>query len=338
VSIDTRLADLGYDSLMYTELGAALEAAGAAPPEDITGIQTVRDLVRLVGKRQGPPPSAQVRGRKEDDEAALEKKLTDIAIPESVQKAGRRFFGFGQRFAYEKVFKTEYQGQVNIPAHGRFLVAANHQSHLDMGLVKMALGDQGKNLVALAAKDYFFDSWRGAYFKNFTNLLPMERHGSMKESLRIAADAIQNGYILLIFPEGTRSTTGVMTDFKPSLGYLALTNKVDILPMYLAGTYDAWPKGQALPEPGAEIAAHIGPVLTYEYLRKRTEGMTKAESYRVASAIAEEAVKALRDGRKWRPDEPKAAAAGTNGNGEHHATTQPAKSRSKPKRTEIADE
>ncbi len=57
---------------------------------------------------------------------------------------------------------------------------------------------------------------------------------------------IRDGYILLIFPEGTRSETGVMADFKPSLGYLAMTNKCGILLMYLHNTHEAMPKGQVL--------------------------------------------------------------------------------------------
>jgi len=47
-----------------------------------------------------------------------------------------------------------------------------------MGLVKMALGDAGEDLVALAAADYFFDTkYKRAYMENFTNLVPMERTG-----------------------------------------------------------------------------------------------------------------------------------------------------------------
>ena len=47
-----------------------------------------------------------------------------------------------------------------------------------MGLVKMALGDAGEDLVALAAADYFFDTKvKRAYMENFTNLVPMERSG-----------------------------------------------------------------------------------------------------------------------------------------------------------------
>jgi long-chain acyl-CoA synthetase len=131
------------------------------------------------------------------------------------------------------------------------------------------------------------------YFENFTNLVPMERYGSLRESLRLAGDVIRQGYILLIFPEGTRSETGVMADFKPSLGYLALTNKCGILPMYLAGTHDAMPKGNYLPKAGGEVAAHIGPFLPHERLVKLGEGKSRSESYRAISQHVEGIVRRL---------------------------------------------
>ena len=112
-----------------------------------------------------------------------------------------------------------------------FIVAPNHSSHLDTGLVKKALGDAGKNMAALAANDYFFDTnLKRAFFDIFTNLIPMERQGSMHESLKLAIQALHQGYNLLIFPEGTRSKSGKMADFKFSLGYLALRSRRGILP------------------------------------------------------------------------------------------------------------
>src|SRR5581483_2825333 len=195
------------------------------------------------------------------------------------------------------------------PKANGFLVAANHASHLDMGLVKHALGDWGPHLVALAAKDYFFeDPIKRAYFENFTNLVPMDRHGSLRESLRTASEVIRQGYILLIFPEGTRSTTGVMVDFKPSLGYLALTNQVDVLPMYLEGTHDALPKGSLLPK-NRDIAAHIGPLIRYDQLKLATAGSPRSDAYREASRIVERAVRRLAPkGSPNRGDVPPASA------------------------------
>ena len=59
---------------------------------------------------------------------------------------------------------------------------------VSMGLVKDALGELGKDLATLAAKDYFFDDpLRRAYFENFTNLLPIDRHGSRADRVLPAA-------------------------------------------------------------------------------------------------------------------------------------------------------
>ena len=176
-------------------------------------------------------------------------------------------------------------------------MAANHASHLDTGLVKYALGEQGEAMVALAAKDYFFeDPVRRMYFENFTNLVPMERHGSLRESLRLAGDVIRDGYILLIFPEGTRSDTGVMSDFKPSLGYLAMTNKCGILPMYLSGTYEAMPKGRYLPKRGERVASYIGPYLSYDdvvAIAHSAGERSRSEQYKLVTHHVESVIRRL---------------------------------------------
>jgi len=181
-----------------------------------------------------------------------------------------------------------------VPPFGGYIVAANHASHLDTGLVKYALGEQGEALVALGAKDYFFDDpVRRMYFENFTNVVPMERHGSLRESLRLAGEVIRDGYILLIFPEGTRSETGVMADFKPSLGYLAMQNKCGILPMYLHRTHEAMPKGRYLPKRGERVAAYVGPYLSYPDVAKLAGTATRSQQYRQITYHVEGVIRRL---------------------------------------------
>ncbi len=294
VSAETRLEDLGYDSLMFTELVVALEAAGVQLPDpsELTGLETIGDVEKLVARLGARVVRAEkrVKEKPKDKDAQPD----DIDVPRPVVRVGRRLLARGQRALYENVLDTRVHGSAYLPPFGGWIVAANHASHLDMGLVKHALGEQGDALVALAAKDYFFeDPVRRMYFENFTNLVPMERYGSLRESLRLAGDVIRQGYMLLIFPEGTRSETGVMADFKPSLGYLALTNRCGILPMYLAGTHDAMPKGNYLPKPGAKVAAHIGPFQSYERLVAIAEGRSRSESYRAIAHHIEGIVRRL---------------------------------------------
>ncbi len=295
VAGDTRLDSLGFDSLMFTELAVALEGAGATLPDpsELVGLETVADVEALIA-RLGGKARNEARAKKLVGKAKPERADDEIDVPAPVVRAGRALLRTGMRNLYDRYLDTKVTGRAYVPPFGGYIIAANHASHLDMGLCKHALGEHGDAVVALAAKDYFFDDpVRKAYFENFTNLVPMERFGSLRDSLKLASDVLRQGYVLLIFPEGTRSETGVMADFKPSLGYLAMTNKCGILPMYLSGTHRAMPKGDFLPKRGAEVAAHIGPFVSYADAVALAAGRTRAEGYRTISWEVERMIRTL---------------------------------------------
>ncbi|MDP1822727.1 MAG: AMP-binding protein [Archangium sp.] len=306
VKPESRLqVDLGFDSLMLTELSAALEAAGVpvTAVSDLTKINTVDDLRRVVAA-SGRKPAAEVKAREISKEVARKRDSElELNLPDGVADAGRKALDAGQRAIYGGLFDVKVKGKAFIPQNRNFLVVANHASHLDMGLVKVAMGEQGQRLVALAARDYFFDSpLKRAYFENFTNLIPMDRSGSLRESLRLAGESLTQGFNLLIFPEGTRSPNGELMEFKPTTGYLALGFGVDILPVYLHGTHDALPKGAWWPKfEGLEV--RIGPVLELDGLREKVKGLAKSEGYRLVTRMAEESVRALKEGRSLRAED-----------------------------------
>ncbi|MFZ5443826.1 MAG: AMP-binding protein [Myxococcota bacterium] len=306
VKPESRLqVDLGFDSLMLTELSAALEAAGVpvTAVSDLTKVGTVEELRRIVA-HSGRRPAAELKAREISKEVARKSdEALELELPEPVAKLGKSALQAGQRAIYGGLFDVKVKGKAFIPQNRNFLVVANHASHLDMGLVKMALGEQGERLVALAARDYFFDSpLKRAYFENFTNLIPMDRSGSLRESLRLAGESLTQGFNLLIFPEGTRSPNGELQEFKPTTGYLALGFDVDILPVYLHGTYDALPKGAWWPK-FEHLEVRIGPVLELGALREKVQGLAKSEGYRLVTRMAEESVRALKDGRTVRQED-----------------------------------
>ncbi|HUJ62926.1 MAG TPA: AMP-binding protein [Kofleriaceae bacterium] len=301
ISSTTPLAELGFDSLMLTELAVALEAAGVNLPDpaELSTLETVADVEKLVARlgakaRSEQPRRDRLRREKRAEAKAAAEREDDIDVPRPLVALGRRALRGGMRALYERVLDTDVYGAAHVPPFGGYIVAANHASHLDTGLVKYALGEQGEALVALGAKDYFFDDpVRRMYFENFTNVVPMERHGSLRESLRLAGEVIRDGYILLIFPEGTRSETGVMAEFKPSLGYLALTNKCGILPIYLHGTHEAMPKGRYLPRRGERVAAHVGPFLTHDDVVRLAGERSRSEQYRAVTYHVEGVIRRL---------------------------------------------
>jgi len=306
-------ADLGFDSLMVTELQAALEEAGVPPSavDDLASVQTVGELSRLA-------LGAAHRAEEERGTAAAERgeraaEAGEIAVPAPVAALGRRLLSVAQRALYRKVYDARVLGEAFVPRDRNFLVVANHASHLDMGLVKVALGEQGGNLAALAARDYFFDTpLKRAYFENFTNLIPMDRSGSIRRSLRAAVEALRRGYNLLVFPEGTRSPDGKLLPFKPTAGYLALTCGVDTLPVYVKGTHEALPKGFLLPR-RAKLEVVIGRPIRVEDLRERTAGLPKGEAHKVATLVMEDAVRDLAGLPPSTPAPPRAAAAAPAG-------------------------
>jgi long-chain acyl-CoA synthetase len=332
ISYGTRLADLGFDSLMYVELASAIEQAGGTltSPETLTEVQTLRELQTVVTRSSAAAQKRAAESRAAEDERPADE---DIYIPSLVRTVGNKGLDVLQRIFYEKVLHMKCEGCTNIPMHTNFIAAANHTSHLDMGLVKMALGPQGRDMVALAAADYFFDNkFKRAYMDNFTNLVPMERSGSLRKSLRHARSFLERGYTALIFPEGTRSLTGEMADFKPVIGYLALTTRTGILPLYLHGTYEALPKGSNLLK-SRDVAARVGRFLSIEELEELTKGMPKSEAYRLIAALVRHQVENLRDRtkhsfdaqslrRRWKSE--RRAAAEESGEGHtfnHLATT-----------------
>jgi long-chain acyl-CoA synthetase len=176
-------------------------------------------------------------------------------------------------------------------------VVANHTSHLDMGFVRYALGKYGHDIVSLAAQDYFFESgYKRVFFENLTNLRAVDRKASLRQAIRQASEVIERGKIVLIFPEGTRSTTGEVQEFKPLVGHLALVHGIDILPMFLGGTHASLPKGATVPRT-RDIVARIGPPLSVSDMRRLTDGMSMADAARDVARIAREAVLALREGK-----------------------------------------
>jgi long-chain acyl-CoA synthetase len=298
VALSDKLSDLGFDSLMFVELqGAVEDAGGRVPsPDTLNEVETVRELLTAVNRVD--------KSKKIVDEPRNEdKKEDELYIPSLVRRVGNSLVDFAQEKLYENVLETKIEGESNVPVHTNFIVAPNHTSHLDTGLVKRALGkDAAEQTVAVAAADYWFDTkYKRAYMNNFTTLVPIERTGSLRQSLRHVTQILGEGYNALIFPEGGRQESGQINEFKPIIGYLALNDKIGILPIYLWGTYEAFPKGMTIPPRtsiGAKIGAKVGRFLSYEELLEMTKGVPNTEAYRLIAARVQHEVENLRDSKR----------------------------------------
>ncbi|MFZ1702294.1 MAG: AMP-binding protein [Pyrinomonadaceae bacterium] len=299
VIMEDKLADLGFDSLMFVELQAAVEDAGGRvlSPDTLNEIQSVRELLTAVQRVDKSKKLA------DEPKVAEKKDEEEIFIPSIVRRVGNAVVDLATDTLYNGVLDTKIDGESNVPQHVNFIVAPNHTSHIDTGLVKKALGkDVAEQTVAVAAADYWFDTkYKRAYMNNFTTLVPIERTGSLRQSLRHVTQILNEGYNALIFPEGGRQESGLIAEFKPIIGYLALNQRIGILPIYIWGTYEAFPKGMIVPKGssiGAKVGAKVGRFLEYDELAKMTEGVPNTEAYRLVAARVQHEVENMRDGKR----------------------------------------
>ncbi|MCL2471491.1 MAG: 1-acyl-sn-glycerol-3-phosphate acyltransferase [Propionibacteriaceae bacterium] len=138
-----------------------------------------------------------------------------------------------------------------------FIVIANHSSHLDAALVLGSLPRRlSKHVATGAAADYFFDKkLKGLTTSLFFNAYPVERTGSRTHK-GLTGRLLEAGVPLLIFPEGTRSRTGAIGQFKPGVAALSISRGVPCLPIALVGAYAAWPYNRPVP-PTTRPPVHV---------------------------------------------------------------------------------
>lgn len=172
--------------------------------------------------------------------------------------------------------RLEIVGRENLPAQGSYVIVANHTSHLDTLCLLSALPlHKLHRAFPAAAQDYFFVSVpRLAVAAVVVNALPFGRQKYIRQSLELCRLLLSNpGNVLILFPEGTRTATGQMGEFKPGVGSLVAGTDLAVLPCHLTGGFTAWPKGKLIPRPH-KLRLHIGPPRNYSAL---TPGREAAE-------------------------------------------------------------
>jgi 1-acyl-sn-glycerol-3-phosphate acyltransferase len=162
--------------------------------------------------------------------------------------------------------RLEIVGSSHLPSEGSFVMVANHSSHLDALSLLAALPLRKLHRAfPAAAADYFFVSIpRVAAAAIVVNALPFTRTVRTRQSLTLCRQLLENSSnILIVFPEGTRSITGRLGEFKPGIGLLLAGTNIPVVPCYLSGAFAAWPKGKSLPRP-KQLKLLIGSPRTYE--------------------------------------------------------------------------
>jgi 1-acyl-sn-glycerol-3-phosphate acyltransferase len=149
------------------------------------------------------------------------------------------------QFFFTIWFRTRALGIENLPPGGALLLI-NHQSFLDPLMVGLPL----PRPVSFLARDNLFRIPIVGWILRHTYVIPISRERGGTESLRESIRRMDHGFLVGIFPEGTRSIDGKLQEMKPGFISLVRRAKVPVIPVAVAGAYESLPRNAKFPRRG----------------------------------------------------------------------------------------
>lgn len=186
----------------------------------------------------------------------------------------RRLFVLGVAYPVMRLWLgLRVQHRERLPSRGPAIIAANHNSHLDiLALLSLFPLRRTPEMRVVAASDYFFKSqWLRWFSTRMVGVIPVVRGGGQtpdNDPLEGCYRALAAGQVLIVFPEGTRGQPEQLAELKPGIWYLARRfPQVPIVPVFMAGMGRAMPRGAPIAVPlNVELA--VG--LPVHYLEDKT--------------------------------------------------------------------
>jgi 1-acyl-sn-glycerol-3-phosphate acyltransferase len=184
-----------------------------------------------------------------DEPAPIESSVTPLI---STMTLGGRIFG-------RAMTRVRLEGAIDeIPRDGPLILAANHASNLDGVILGAWLTPRlGRRIHWLGKKELFdwpIVGWAAAN----GGVHPVDRGSADVEAFRLARRILDEGQVLFVFPEGTRSPDGSLQAAHDGVASLAMRTGAPIVPLAIAGSNRVWPRGQKIPHPGGRVTVRVG--------------------------------------------------------------------------------
>ncbi|MDP1571673.1 MAG: AMP-binding protein [Vicinamibacterales bacterium] len=264
----TPLDALGLSSLERLEMMAAIEDAFSTRLDEarFAGARTIDDVRRLV---EEAPTLAEV------PEPLTFPAWNRHPIVGAIRRVSQATWILPP---LRGVLHLRVQGLEHLDGlAGPVIFAANHQSHLDVPAILLALPGRWRARVSPAMSKEFFaahffpqaHSWRQVLTNRlnyylaafFFNAFPLpQREAGARQTLRYTAEVAEDGYSILIFPEGVRTRDGEIGTFLGGVGMMASRLDLPVVPIRIDGAHRVLATGQTRPRPGPVTVA-FGPPL-----------------------------------------------------------------------------
>ena len=254
ISLDDHLElDLGMDSLGLVQLLAALESRFqlAIRDDEFTGIFTVRELIGFIAEK-----NPAVGKEPEEEMAAWGSVLMTDPSPALLQRIGTAG-GLAARLAtqglasalglwFKMMFNFKVYGRERLEGRG-YILCPNHASFLDGFLIAYAVPRPLRQSLFSLGYSRYFDIPVVRNLSKLIRIIPVDSSRHVVAAMQVASYILRNGQVLCVFPEGSRSPSGEVGEFKKGAAILSKELQMKLVPVYIQGSYEAWPPGATLP-------------------------------------------------------------------------------------------
>ena len=160
------------------------------------------------------------------------------------------------------MFDLKVYGIKHVPAEGGVLLVSNHQSYLDPVLLAVKLGRP----MSYMAKSELFKNPIFAWLIRSLHAFPLRQGKGDKGAIEETIRRLQEGHLLAVFPEGTRTEDGNLQPIQRGVALVVRRAAVPIVPVVLDGSFQSWPKGSKMFH-SHPIGVMYGPALDIEGLK-----------------------------------------------------------------------
>ncbi len=162
-------------------------------------------------------------------------------------------------------FRIHRKGIENIP-EGPCIFAPNHQSFLDAFLFTAYLKRKALKNTYFYAKKKHVNNWALRFLASKNNVIVMDLDNNLMESIQKLAEVLKQGKKIVIFPEGTRTKSGELGEFKKTFAILSTELNIPVIPVSIKGAYKALPSGAFIPRPFTKIEVNfLSPIYPQNY-------------------------------------------------------------------------
>ncbi|HSA83123.1 MAG TPA: AMP-binding protein [Geminicoccaceae bacterium] len=280
--------DLGLDSFDWMSLTMELgERFGVQLTEDAIGrVSTLRDLLMEIQEAAQDGAGATEIGELSPEQARwLRPQSKPIRALAALLYALNLIVVRG-------LFRLRVEGREHLPPDGAYLLAPNHASYLDPFALGAALSwSQLRRIYWAGWTGLLFRGPLTRLFSRAAQVLPVDPERGLTSTLPLAKAALEQEHALCWFPEGARSPDGRLHRFLPGAGLLIERTGVPAVPVFIGGSFEAWPPGRTLPRL-RRILVRFGRPIPFE----RDDSLPNGERHRQIADRLHDAVAALAKG------------------------------------------